>query len=99
MKSDKDTLRPKKMSTSGEESRTILCILEIFGYNFGEDFEPVGPIRSRENREHHVHIHKVREKTSIEPRKRTQQVFDFWIQELTVDHDGTKEMLIQNPEL
>lgn len=39
---------------------------------------------------------KVREKTSTEPRKGRQQVCDFWIQELT---DGTKEMLIQNPEL
>lgn len=42
---------------------------------------------------------KVREKISIEPGKGMQQVLDFWIQELTVDHDGTEEMLIQDPEL
>lgn len=42
---------------------------------------------------------KVREKTSIEPGKGMQQVSNFWTQELTVDHDGNEEMLIQDPEL
>lgn len=42
---------------------------------------------------------KVKEKTLMEPEKGMQQVLDFWTQELTVDHDGTEEMLIQDPEL
>lgn len=42
---------------------------------------------------------KVKEKTLMEPEKGMQQVLDFWTQELTVDHDGTEKMLIQDPEL
>lgn len=90
------------MNTSGEESRDIWCVLETSGHNLGEDFEPAGSMRSRENRKCHAHIQGGWREDADQARKggaAGSASESSQIQELTVDGNGTKEMLIRDPEL